>query len=90
MNEYQTIVKSLETFTAKSKKYSGKKVSDLMSYISDLISTNLIYSYDKLISDKLFLFLFHQYWSLLMTREEQQFLTEGFNKHFLNCIQVAH
>jgi hypothetical protein len=71
LNEYQSITKSLESFTLKSKKYRGKRVSDLMSYISELISNNLSYSYDKLISDKLFLFLFHQYWSLLMTREEQ-------------------
>jgi hypothetical protein len=60
-----------------------------MNYISDLISNNLSYSYDKLISDKLFLFLFHQYWSHLLTREEQQIITEGINKHFLNCIQMA-
>lgn len=62
-SEYKKISKALESFSQKTDKYQGLKVADLMTYISDLISYNLSYSYDKLISDKLFLFLFHQYWS---------------------------
>jgi hypothetical protein len=58
-SEYTTITKALESFTQKSDQYKGLKIADLMNYISDLISNNLSYSYDKLISDKLFLFLFH-------------------------------
>lgn len=60
-----------------------------MDCLSEIISMNPNYSQEKMISDKLFTFLFHQYWSKLLTREEQQFLAESINKYFLQSVTIA-
>jgi hypothetical protein len=61
-----------------------------MDSLSEIISLNPNYSQEKLISDKLLTFLFHQYWSVLLTREEQQYLGEGINKYFLSSISLLN
>ena len=49
-----------------------------MDPLSEIIGINPIHNTDKNITDKLLVKLFYQYWGLL-TREEQQVLSEHIN-----------
>ena len=73
----------MQPFTTQYKKHKDRMLSKLMDSLSEIISLNPNYSQEKYIADKFLTFIFHQIWSKLLTREEQQFLAEGINKYFL-------
>jgi len=76
----------LENFTRKLKKYKHLTLKNLMEPLSEIISINPSHSTDKLLSDKLFIKLFWQYWNIF-SREEQQIMADNINKFFLKSMQ---
>ena len=87
-SEYRRIKGVLQPFTSYFDKVKGLQLTSLMESLSDLISLNPNYSHEKLIADKLITLLFHQYWSKLLSREEQQYLAESINKYFMQSISM--
>jgi hypothetical protein len=88
-DEYQKIMGVVKSFADQYKKLKDRRLGKLMNSLSEIISINPNYSQEKMIADKLFTFLFHQIWSQILTREEQQCLAEGFNKYFLSSASLV-
>lgn len=59
----------------------------LMDSLSDIISINPSHSTDKLLSDKIFIKVFWQFWNLI-SREEQQYMGESINKFFIKTVPL--
>lgn len=78
LNEYDRLNGILGGFVKKVDKFKTMKLQSLLEPLSEIISINPSHSTDKLISDKLFIKLFWQYWNI-MTREEQQYLSDCIN-----------
>ena len=87
-SEYKRIKDALKPFTSQFDKVKNRDISTLMESLSELISMNPNYSHEKMIVDKFITFIFHQYWSKLLSREEQQYLVESINKYFMQCISM--
>ena len=83
------MTKCVRSFCDTYAKFRGIRLAKYLNCLSEIVSMNPNYSQEKLISDKLFPFLFHQYWSKLLTRDEQQYLAESINKYFLQSVTVA-
>ena len=62
-------------------------MKELTNPLSDIISINPSHSTDKLLSDKIFIKVFWQFWNII-SREEQQVLGETINKFFTRTIQL--
>eukprot|EP00347_Sterkiella_histriomuscorum_P010775 403374964 len=86
-SEYNRLSTHLQQFSECVNKYSQMKLKDIMNPISEIISINPSHSTDKNISDKLFVKLFYQYWSI-QSREEQQILTESINQFLISTIPL--
>jgi hypothetical protein len=78
---------TLNPFKEKIKKYRSLNMGVLLEPLSEIVSMNPSHSTDKLLSDKLFIKIFWQYWNILK-REEQQFMSESINKFFLRTIPI--
>jgi hypothetical protein len=69
-DEYSHILSVLKDFNSQYDNFKTKNMSSLMNSLSEIISMNPTYSQDKMTADKLLSFLFSQYWSNFLTREE--------------------
>lgn len=58
-SEYERITTQLKPFITTFSKLKTRKLSSLMTSLSELISMNPNYSHEKLIADKLITFMFH-------------------------------
>lgn len=59
----------------------------LIDPLSEIISMNPSHSTDKLLSDKLFVKVFWQFWNMI-SRNEQEFLSESINRFFIRTIPI--
>jgi hypothetical protein len=76
-SEYHRVRTHLAPFTERYTRYRNRRLDSLISALYEVVSLNPNYSQEKLISDKLLIFLFHQLWNKLLTRDQQQYLAEG-------------